>query len=401
MSFCNENNKYISLYIDDLLDEKTELLFKEHIKECSECSHKLEEMSLLAELCKEEDEIPLPEKFAASIHDRLISLDTNKAKSKRFVYNKKLIASLSTAAILVISLFAYNLLPEINVKNQSTKAAESVQMESDSNIIGDRASGKSSDTSLYNSSESATANVAGNFADNVAETSDKTDDSNTQNKSEVHVVEQKEDVKIAMSFSKSLAGEYGEDSGAAKEKSNVEVPSVDGQKRQAEPDAQISSIDNEVALTMTTANSYYSNSIELNLNITSKRIEIDVLDKMMEELGSKKLENSDADVIIDEDTIEFIDYELSLVQYSKLESIAAEKYELDLSTKTEITKTDLTDEYNILNMQMIEIDEKITQAIINNESTSELELEKTNILNQINDIIMKKDMISVKIYICR
>ena len=51
MNFCEESDSYISLYIDDMLEEKEKEEFLIHIKQCAKCAQKLNEESYFADLC--------------------------------------------------------------------------------------------------------------------------------------------------------------------------------------------------------------------------------------------------------------------------------------------------------------------------------------------------------------
>ena len=137
MNFCKECDEYISLYIDELLDDETKSDFLEHMNNCRHCSAKFEEALYCSELCKEEQDIPLPENFSEALHIRLQQVSessNNKNKQEKLVFivkSKRFIASLSTAAVLVISLLAYNLMPSMVTKNDSiANYSEAAQLES-------------------------------------------------------------------------------------------------------------------------------------------------------------------------------------------------------------------------------------------------------------------------------
>jgi len=362
MNFCNENDEYISLYIDGLLDDESSMELLKHIEECSECDGKLKDATYFKQLCREYKDMQLPEDFSSSLHRRLLEVGVKGSKSKfgLFVYNKKFIASLSTAAILVISLLAYNLFPQMGTKLSTASVAnENAQVESSG--LADSYSGKSEDKSKR---------IAGS-ADNSASSY------NSQSRIQADSITTTGDV--TMKFNQALTAENKKSIEPASEKS-YNAPSNQ---------------------------QYFLNYAELNLKVTPGGIEIEHLRKSMNELGAIELKpviiNSrvgnpaESPVETLKETIEYVDYYLPLCLYGTLESQAV-KYKLELSTKTNIVKNENTDLYNQLSTQKNENIKEIHKAQTNGGNTSVFEAEKTRLTEEMNKIITEKDMVTVRIF---
>ena len=392
MNFCKENDKYISLYIDELLDDKRKMQFLKHTEECKECAEKLKEASYFAELCRDNQDIELPEDFASSLHKRLLEeVHPNQSKSNPLflLYNKKFIASLSTAAILVISLLAYNLLPQIGTQNKTSSTANDMQQQEASTVTDQNKSGimaeSAEDGALSNS-------PAG---DSQAGSTNAT-----------------KDVQITLKFNQEVPEARQK---AAEPSTNTSNQDYEKAKSNSHDSAAKKDAGDQTALfTMKLedqpdANNqqYFLNYAELNLKVTPGGIEIEDLRKFMIEQGAieQKPVTISSVVTTTAESItlsaleepQFIDYYLPLNLYSTLVSQAA-IYKLDLSAKTDIIKNDITDIYKELNTQKQNIDKKIEEAIKRGDNTSTLEAEKTRLTEEMNKIITEKEMITVRVF---
>lgn len=371
MNFCKESDRYISLYVDDLLNPNEKEEFLKHIEHCIECSMKLKEMSLIADICREDDAIQLPDDFASSLHNRLVEMNIQEknSKVKPFVYNKKWIAGLSTAAVIAISLFAYNMLPHVNLSKTSSMSDNGIAMDS-------AVTGEGSAQSYGGSQEKAAAAPETQESLSVAQNSQRAGDADDSTKVEITTKDQ--------SSSKDAAAS---DKSASQRKSSesTALPKI----------AEESTLDTMFSI-MVIAAQYYENSVELRLDITTKRIEIDALKQVMKELGA-----TEAFVDRSEDgEIQSFDYTMPLERYDQLFARAA-VYHVKLTATTDIVKNDVTALYHELNAKKNELDQKIEAAKEEGEDISALEAERNTLIQKINDIIVKNDRISVKIVIYR
>lgn len=400
MNFCMESDEYISLYIDDLLNEEQKEEFLKHINECSECAQKFKEASFIAQLCRESDDIELPVDFSSSLHKRLVDLDAQETKNrnKLLIFNKKWIAGLSTAAVIVISLLAYNLLPQVGYKSSDTGMAAS-----------DRAASQNSSQAL-GGSEIENGEQAEAFSD-AAQSADANSSSSAAKSAEPSIqITSKENADV------SVKSQFQSDSKSTETVANDTQLAMTFNPKQAIEEDKINqratdSIDqpvtkiaggNEESLftIMGTGLKYYSNCAELSLNVITQRIEIDVLKKLMSELGAVVIPfdvKKDAGIT----NQEFLDYNMPLNQYYELIHRSVNEYDLKLSAKTDIIQTDITKEYNELNTQKADIVRKISEAKTKGEDTSVLESTQKELSEKINNILMKNSMISVRIFIYR
>ncbi len=400
MNFCMESDEYISLYIDDLLNEEQEEEFLKHVNECSECAQKFKEASFIVQLCRESDDIELPVDFSSSLHKRLVDLDAQETKNrnKLLIFNKKWIAGLSTAAVLFISLLAYNLLPQVGYKSSDTGMAAS-----------DRAASQNS-SSAFGSSEIENGEKAEAFLD-AAQSADANSSSSAAKSAEPSIqITSKEnaDVSVKSQFQSDPKsnGQDANDTQLAMTFNPKQAIEEDKNNQRAtdsidQPATKIAGGKEESLFTiMGSGLKYYSNYAELSLSVITQRIEIDVLKKLMSELGAVVIPfDVKKDVGITNQ--EFLDYNMPLTQYYELIHRAVNEYDLKLSAKTDIIQTDITKEYNELNTKKADIDRRIAEAKSKGVDFSDLESAQKELSEKINNILMKNSMISVRIFIYR
>lgn len=428
MNFCKECDEYISLYIDGLLEEKIESEFIKHVEQCSECSAKFEAASYLAELCKGE-EIPLPENFSASLHTRLqevsgnINIKNNESKFMFVIKSKRFIASFSTAAVLVISLMAYNLLPNMGTIESTSKDSESAQIKTEQKIENKQAA-DSNNTANKNSSSKI------DEATQYEASSNSTlSDTKSANASNSVVTTDDKDIKVT--FNKSTHSEKTE---SKTDKNNVKERAYQGDKGKSESSTEKDTDKTKKALMFSTAldapsdnasdtGKHISNYAEIKVDVSPNGTEIEDLKKLMSDVGAYQITayannnvaeksdinstdstakaNSDASTYKTVNTTlpvpEYIDYCLTLSQFSKLESQTA-KYNVEFSSKTDIIEKDVSQIYNDLNKQKIEIDNKISIALEKGENISAYEAERERLTKEMGKIITEKDIVIVRMF---
>ncbi len=415
MNFCKECDEYISLYIDELLDDETKSDFLEHMNNCRHCSAKFEEALYCAELCKEEQDMPLPENFSEALHIRLqqVSESSNKKnKQEKLVFiikSKRFIASLSTAAVLVISLLAYNLMPSMVTKNDSTaNYSEAPQLESKKAQTTDNLGDLNSEVGKSMQDQASGENNL----------------SSAKSTEEVAAGVMSEDKDIKLTFSESIPTDNKEN---AATDNNLRVRTFQVEQGvDTDSGSQDAQQKNDALLYSISSNNpdtakYISNYSEIKMAVSAERKEIEQLKLLMNDIGASELhkvsennvdknmnsaENSDkansntsaiesaTSFIIDQ---EYVDYYLPINQYSLLET-RSEKYHLEFNSKTDIIKKDISEIYNELNKKKVEIDNKITIASKNKEDTSAYEAEKERLIQEMNKIINEKEIVVVRIF---
>ncbi len=369
MDFCKESDYYVSLYIDDMLEEAIKTDFEKHINECSKCSHKVKEALALAELCRESGDIILPQNFSSSLHNRLVEVaeDQKVNKGKLFIYNKKLIAGLSTAAVLVICLVAYNLLPHTDLNRQ--------------------AAGISTGITASNSAEASTGDSAISTQESVQNFSTK---ESNNNESQPSADNGRSTVKDYPK--KRVTEEKGENKAVLK--SSQSTKKTDGELKDKTESVYKTKIAED-----TVSVQYFSNTAEVTLNSETqdKENEDEALKGLMSELGGKEL-------TVDDDTVfimaqnNYVDYVIPLDSFTKIEQLANDKYNLDISIKLPVTKENITEQYNELQKQRDELTQKIDNMEIEGENTLTLEKERNDLSQKMDEIVKNSGMITVRIF---
>lgn len=424
MNFCKECDEYISLYIDGLLEEEIKSEFLKHAEQCNECSAKFKAATYISELCKEE--IPLPEDFSSSLHNRLqeasrsINKKNNESKFMLIIHSKKLIASLSTAAVLVISLLAYNLLPNMSPMKLSSQDAVTTQLETEQTE-------NKKDSDIDNSVNRKNSTEVEESAQYQASSNSFLSNDQDKDAEQSVAVVVSEDKEITQKFSKSISSENKEnnDSKNIAKKRNLQGDVV---ASTSSDDTHNNLKDDSTIYMMTSGNAsdsekHISNYSEIKIKVSAHGTEIEDIKTLMSDIGGCQLithlndsiiEKSDAnsaesadkansDNLVyalekpDLDATNYIDYYLTLEQYSMLASQAS-KYNLEIISKTDIIKKDISQIYNDLNKQKIEINKKIAEASKNGEDISAYEAEKAKITEEINKIGDIKEMVVVRIF---
>ncbi|HEX2924867.1 MAG TPA: zf-HC2 domain-containing protein [Ruminiclostridium sp.] len=376
MDFCNESDYYISLYIDGMLDPETKTEFEKHICNCNECAMRLKEVSELTKLCRESDETELPQNFSASLHDRLMKVSEKEKESKgRLIkFNKKLIAGLSTAAVLVVSLLAYSLIPDTNQSGHSATISYDTE-------VRDSVSDSTERQSTAQKENAVTDNAVKSTSQDTARTAIKPSESKTNKSTDTKLSKPKASVKKYDVKSRAKSGSGNVASSSRKTKDESEKAAVYSMKMAELPQ-------------------YFSNTAELNLKITGDNGEktgAETLKALMQEVGARE-------VVSDSETMgvmaqnDFVEYTLSLDSFDKIVKEAAEKYGLELSIKLPVTKKDVTVEYNELSAQRDQLDQKIDDAEKKGDDTSALKEERNNLSQEMDEIVNNSDMITVRIF---
>ncbi|PYG89792.1 putative zinc finger protein [Ruminiclostridium sufflavum DSM 19573] len=415
MNFCKECDEYISLYIDELLDEKTAEEFLNHAEQCSQCSAKLKAALYFAGLCREEEEVPLPGDFSEALHNRLEKLNDNRDISKRkhlfFIKNQKIIAGFSAAAVLVISLLAYNLLPDLGIMKKAYNTASTA-----------------SDAEAAQSVETKKSEDTGNIGNNS--NSSEVESGIKQNKdSGSTLMQDKESVQQssgAAPDSNSTKRAFGEILPPEKKQSNDEEANLKTRKYQEKADAGADTAvnssepeDEAGAFSLTAgmaadSGTHISNFAELKVKLSQQGKELEAYRRLIKEIGAVELNNAGSNSaavnqIEGADRLnnsgsseekaqpEYIDCYMTLSQYSRLKNQAS-KYNLEFGYKTDIIEKDISDIYNNLNNRKIEINNKITEASENGEDTSAYETEEAGLNEAMEKISDRKEIVVVRMY---
>lgn len=421
MNFCQKIDLYISLYIDNKLEAEAEESFLKHIGECPECADKLEQESLFTDLCRHDEPVALPENFKAALHSKLLDVaqEEQKAPNTRLLFNRKYMTAVSSAAVVVISLLAYNLLPGSGVFDNKSIAGSS----NESLVSGAVVSGGDSETALkFNESiaggEAQADSSSSPEIQKAPEGGNVTAEQAAQS-SEENAPVMKNEASGDMGMADRKASLFGsasqaESTEAIKAKfdrvrKQAEVPekspaaaaggnasSRDKQQDQKQLKSEMASI-----LAADTGIHYYTSYVELELIFSHADTGIKELDILMNEkgailLGSGMVNGFEANTA---GTAQYVDYSVPLSAYAALRSEALLKYNMEFKAKTDIIKTDVTMEYNNLENEKIDMENKIKEALKNGKDTSALESEKSVLLKQMEAIIANNDSMTVRIFL--
>ncbi len=414
MNFCEENELYISLYIDDQLDKDLKDQFLKHLELCPECSQKLKEETLFAQLCKEDEAFALPANFSESLHSKLIEIsEKDNNKKKLLIFNKKAVAVFSSAAVVVISLLAYNLLPSMGFKmdtSSASKADEASQavLSQDTarpeNGFGDDAknAGKVSGGEIKEIQPGKEAK------ESTADTGDTTKVQNSELSSYSFSVVLKDDSHSSenqKNGNQSQTRKQTQPSDAVEDKAKAQAAG-EAEKEKVPSDLNSDSEESEnIFMTMVEeepeiSTKYYSNYVEMDLYVTSP-------DEGMKKIGALMAENSAIEQksgLINEfaDNMKgisaYIDYVMPISSYSSIKSQALLKYNLVLEAKTDIIKKDITEEYINLENQRQQNQNNMNEALQAGGDSSAYEAEKSIIDKKMSALITNNDMITIRIF---
>lgn len=423
MDYCKEFDEYVTLYIDELLDDATKSAFLNHIAHCSKCSVRFSDAMYCAELCRGEQDIQLPENFAESLHTRLQevkevsengnknnSIDNNIAHEQgKLVYllkSKRLIASLSTAAVLVISLLAINLLPNINMSDHSKSLADY----SDNTRIENKEDGNISETH----SNSISSGVDKSVHNEESEKPSSSDNLNSKAKASTGVIAvEGNDKKVANTQpSVSNKNEQNPRSRAIQGTEEAIATSMNPDTDQKDTVSLYSFANSKE---FDSDNKFVSNYVEIKMKVSDEQKDISNLDLLMNEIGATELHTpynslvgnnagntvastgkANQDAQSKTTVLKYKDYYLTLNQNKKLDS-SAEKFNLEFSSKTDIIKKDVSSIYNEIKNQKTEIDNIITNAAQNNQDTSNYDVDKAILTKEMDTIANEKEIVIVRV----
>ncbi|WP_129597168.1 DUF4349 domain-containing protein [Anaerophilus nitritogenes] len=135
---CTKIQEWISLYIDEQVDEVTKEEVKKHLIECEKCKAEYEMMLEAISLCKELPMIDLPEEFEESLHEKLV--DVQKSKYKKSIKNMNWKAFTSIAAMLVIGITSMSLfnftkdIPKEEIASMNIDYSKQKQLDTEKNV---------------------------------------------------------------------------------------------------------------------------------------------------------------------------------------------------------------------------------------------------------------------------
>jgi anti-sigma factor RsiW/uncharacterized protein YdcH (DUF465 family) len=104
MKSCSEIRENLSLYIDDELSADERSMLEKHIDACAACRRELDEIVRIVGLCRDMQEVELPENFRDELHKKLVdAAEENTAKSSvlRRIGYLKIFSSIAAGIVLI------------------------------------------------------------------------------------------------------------------------------------------------------------------------------------------------------------------------------------------------------------------------------------------------------------
>ena len=159
MFSCNEIDFYASMYIDNMLSEQEVKQFEQHLLSCEKCKARYNELKNIIETCDEIDEIPLPQNFEQMLHNKLLAIQPQKKSGilAFMLQYKRMLATVGTAAVVLVTLLAYNLIPHYSTSRNDSSAAQNVEAAADSTAAVGQYSGSAIEDPEADSKETGEA----------------------------------------------------------------------------------------------------------------------------------------------------------------------------------------------------------------------------------------------------
>lgn len=118
MKSCGEIIELISLYIDNELDDAKKAEVEEHISSCESCRSEIEELKEVVNMCKNVEDVELPEGFSEKLHEKLMEEKQKQEDKRRFIVlgskYMKIASSIAAGIILVFIIRGFWLNGSIN-----------------------------------------------------------------------------------------------------------------------------------------------------------------------------------------------------------------------------------------------------------------------------------------------
>ncbi|MCC5911762.1 MAG: DUF4349 domain-containing protein [Clostridiaceae bacterium] len=121
---CKDFENTISLYIDDVLDEKEKQSFEEHLHQCEACREEYSNFQILIDTIGEIQEVELPEDFQEQLGQKLRKEKANKSKATS---KWKIIGGV--AAALFITVVSATMLPNLSSDKSTLESMDFVAMD--------------------------------------------------------------------------------------------------------------------------------------------------------------------------------------------------------------------------------------------------------------------------------
>lgn len=156
---CQEVDKLINLYIDNMLDEELEQKVERHIADCDRCSDNLNELNFTADLLEKLPMMDIPHGFDLRLHNELSKIQVEQTKKGKDKYIKAGI-SVAVAALVIVILLKINIYDPQKADMLAQDATEEMDIEEkqwsvDADVSEERATGEKDEDELEGAYEQA------------------------------------------------------------------------------------------------------------------------------------------------------------------------------------------------------------------------------------------------------
>ncbi len=368
MFSCNKIDFYASMYIDNMLSEIEVKQFENHLLSCEECKSRYNELKNIVETCDEIDEIPLPLDFEQMLHNKLLAISPQKKNVilAFMLQYKRMLATVGTAAIILVTLLAYNLIPYYSASRNDSSAAQNVEVADKSTAAYGKFAGGSIENAEANSKET------GDAINDIAASEPSTN--------VIASIAEIDGTKIKVT---------AKESEAAKSNANVKNPKNKSEATNSKSEDEVigafgtslpTDDPNNNAFTIMGTEEIKIPLIEYNVASTEGSPEQAIIDSAIIKMGGQQQ--------LTAASIQVLEYRLPIDAYTndfkeKIEAVSG--VGLTLTTNSAI---DLTEQYKILISQKSEIESQIAAKPDETELDSlKIELESVNVkLKEIEDM---------------
>lgn len=114
---CKDIVELLPIYVDNMTNQLESAKVKEHLAECAECRREYEFLKNIIETTTELPYIEASQNFTDTLHSKLIAAKNLKSKKSLAAFRKVAIASLSSAAVIAISIVSLSVLDKKNIES--------------------------------------------------------------------------------------------------------------------------------------------------------------------------------------------------------------------------------------------------------------------------------------------
>ncbi len=375
MLSCKEIDFYASMYIDNMLSDIEVKQFEQHLLSCEKCKSRYNELKNIVETCDEIDEIPLPQDFEQMLHNKLLAIQPQKKNGilAFMLQYKRMLATVGTAAVILVTLLAYNLIPHYSASRNDSSAAQNVEAAADSTAAVGQYSGSAIEDPKVDSKET------GEAINDIAASEPSTN--------AISSTAELDGIKIKINAKENEVAKSSANTKNPKNKSEATDSKAEEEPLGAFGTSLPTDDPINNAFTITGSEEIKIPLIEYNVASTEGFPEKVVIDNAITQMGGQQQ--------LTTASIQVLEYRLPIDAYTndfkeKIEATSG----VGITLNTTNSAIDLTEQYKDLTVQKSDIESKITAK------PNETELESLNIkLESVNEKLREIDDMKLNVII--